>query len=137
MQDTTTNKTPRKTAHRNALIAAVLSAVVYMAAHAVLKQPALPPAARTLAAILPVPFFLFFLYSELRWIRHLDELEQRIQVEALAFAFPATVVVLMTLGLLQTAGFSLSPEGWNYRNIYFFAMVFYIAGVGVARRRYR
>jgi hypothetical protein len=125
-----------KSARRAALTAAVLSAVVYIAARAVLKQPGLAQPARTAAALLPLPFFLFFLYFEVRLIRRFDELDRRIQLEALAFAFPGIVVVLMTLGLLQVAGVSLSPEDWSYRHVWFLALVFYVLGVGFARKRY-
>ncbi len=126
-----------KPARRAALISAVVSAVVYIAARAVLKQPGLAPPLQTAAALLPLPFFLFFVYYEIRLIRRFDELDRKIQLEALAFAFPGIVVVLMTLGLLQTAGFSLSPEDWSYRHVWLLAMVFYVLGVGFARKRYQ
>jgi hypothetical protein len=137
MRDTAPTEIPLKTARRTALTAAVLSAAVYIAAHALLKQPGLAPPLRTAAALLPVPFFLFFLFFEIRLIRRLDELEQRIQLDALAFAFPGIVVVLMTLGLLQVAGVALSPEDWSYRQVWLLALVFYVLGVVLARKRYQ
>jgi hypothetical protein len=137
MQRTGPVEMPVKPARRAALATAVLSAAVYMVARAMLRKPDLWPPLRTTVAFLPLPFFLLFLYFEIRLIRRFDELDQRIQLEALAFAFPSIVVVLMTLGLLQTAGFSLSPEDWSYRHVWLLAMVLYVLGVGLARKRYQ
>jgi hypothetical protein len=69
-------------------------------------------------------------------LRRVDELERRIQLEALAIAFPAAVLLLMALALLERAT-ALSPQDWSYRHIWFFLPLFYFASLGVARRRYR
>ena len=88
-------------------------------------------------ALAPVPFFLLFILAAIRMARGLDELEQRIHLEALALAFPAVLVVLLTLGLLQVAGVALSPQDWSYRHVWAFAFLFYLVGLTLARRRYR
>lgn len=56
-------------------------------------------------ALLPVPAFVWFILCIVRGVRRLDELEQRIQLEALALAFPAALVIVFTAGLLDLAGF--------------------------------
>jgi hypothetical protein len=43
----------------------------------------------------------------------------------------------MTLGLLQVAGVALSPEDWSYRQVWLLALVFYVLGVVLARKRYQ
>jgi hypothetical protein len=70
-------------------------------------------------------------------MRNLDELQRRIQLEALAIAFPAVLLLLMTLGLLQVAGVAVSQEDWSYRHIWFIALASYAVGVKMAERRYR
>ena len=65
------------------------------------------------AALIPVPIFALFLVLFIRLIRTMDELERRIQLEALAIAYPLTVLLLMTLGLLQRA-VHLKFEDWSY-----------------------
>ena len=87
--------------------------------------------------MLPVPFFVFFLLTEVRYMRNLDELQRRIQLEALAIAFPVVLLLLMTLGLLQVAGVAISQEDWSYRHIWFLALLAYAVGVKMAERRYR
>jgi hypothetical protein len=50
-------------------------------------------------------------------------------------AFPLTLVLIMTLGLLQIA-IPLPPEDWSYRHILPLLYVFYLFGLTLARRRY-
>ncbi len=115
--------------------AAIAAFVTYFGARLLLKGPAVPY--RVAIALLPVPFFVLFIVAALRMARGLDELEQRIHLEALAFAFPAVLVVLLTLGLLQVAGVALSPQDWSYRHVWAFAFIFYFAGLALARKRYQ
>ena len=87
-------------------------------------------------ALLPVPFFAAFLWCFVTGIRQTDELERRIQLEALAFAFPATMVLLMVLGLMELAT-ELNPDDFSYRHVWAFLPVLYFAGIAFARGRYR
>jgi hypothetical protein len=66
----------------------------------------------------------------------MDELEQRIHLEALAVAFPLALILLMTLGLLELAT-KLPPEDFSYRHVWAFLPIFYFGGLALARRRYR
>ncbi len=84
-------------------------------------------------AFLPVPFFILFLVGFLRTTRSLDELHQRIQLEALAFAFPTAVVIVMALGLVQKAGY-LTNE--SFHDNWFLVAMPYFIGLLLARKRY-
>jgi len=66
----------------------------------------------------------------------MDELHRRVQFEALAFAFPAAIVLLMLLGLLQLA-IPLPPHPFDFRNIWPILPMLYFAGLALAWRRYR
>ena len=118
-------------------VTTVLFAASYAAAMAVLKTVEMPTAgARIAVALLPFPFFVAFLIAEIRLLRRVDELERKIQLEALAVAFPAAMLMMMALGLLERA-VVLNPADWSYRHTWFFLPFFYFVGLGVARRRYR
>ena len=67
-------------------------------------------------------------------IRSLDELQQRIQLEALAIAFAGTGVLGTTYGFLQSAG--LPPIEWGVW-IWPGMVTLWALGMLVARRRYR
>ena len=105
-------------------------------AAAVLKSLEMSSGVRIALALSPFPFFVAFLVTEIRVLRQVDELERRIQLEALAIAFPAAVLLLMALALLERA-VPLSPQDWSYRHVWSFLPLLYLASLGVARRRYR
>jgi hypothetical protein len=95
------------------------------------SKPAL--IAIVLVPVVPAALFLYFF---IRDIRQMDELQRRIQLEALAFAYPLTLLLLMTLGLLQLV-MDLNPADWSYRHVWQFVIVFYLFGVGLSVRRYQ
>lgn len=96
----------------------------------------LSPWLRAGIALAPLPAFAWFLREFIRSVSGMDELERRIQLEALAVAFPLTLLLLMTLGLLQIA-IELNMDDWSYRHIWPFTFVFYLAGLMRSRRRYQ
>lgn len=117
------------------LLAVAVFLVLYFLARLVLKQPDLAQPLRVTVALLPIPVFALFLFSFIRGLKDLDELERRIQLEALVIAFPLAILLIMTLGLLELA-VPLSPENWSYRHIWPFLTMFYFIGLAIARKRY-
>ena len=95
----------------------------------------LPSGARLAMAFIPTPLFALFLWNFIKGIRAADELERRIQLEALAIAFPLALVLITTLGLAQRA-VTLSFQDWSYNHVWPMLAVFYLAGVAIARKRY-
>jgi len=110
--------------------------ILYVAARYTIEQGAVSSVLRVGVALLPVPAFAFFLISFIRGLKALDELERRIQLESLAIAFPLTLLLIMTLGLLELA-VPLSPQDWSYRHVWAFLPLFYFFGLLIARRRYQ
>jgi hypothetical protein len=86
-------------------------------------------------ALLPVPVFAWLILAIVRGIRSLDELERRIQLEALALAFPAALVIVFTAGLLDLAGFH-GEGNWDLPRLLPLVLLPYWIGVALARRRY-
>lgn len=120
---------------RSVGLAGTLLLVLFFAARALLELNTLPTSLRVAIALAPIPAFIWFLWAFIRMVREADELERRIQLEALGLAFPLTLVLIMTLGLLQIA-IPLPPEDWSYRHILPLLYVFYLFGLTLARRRY-
>ena len=116
-------------------LSAMLLIVLFFGARMLLNLPNLPTALRVAIALVPLPAFVWLLWSFVRDVRESDELERRVQLEALAIAFPLTLVLVMTLGLLQVA-IPLPPEDWSYRHIWPLLYVFYLGGLTWARRQY-
>jgi hypothetical protein len=111
--------------------------VLYFAIRLFLEaNPALPRPVRLGLAFVPTPVFALFLWRFIRGLQSADELERRIQLEALAVAFPLGVLLLTTLGLVQRA-VELSFQDWSYNHVWPFFVIFYLAGLAIARRRYQ
>lgn len=108
---------------------------LYFGARMILKQDGLGAGIRVGIALLPVPVFAAFLWHAIRSIRSADEFERRIHLEALAVAFPLTLLLLTTLALMQRA-VELSAEDWSYAHVWIFLPIFYLGGLTLARRRY-
>lgn len=106
----------------------------WVAARAVLESSA-PTWLRLVAALAPTPIAGAALLAIIRGARELDELEQRIQLEALAFAFVLAVLLIMTLGLMELA-VTLNRDDWSYRHVWALLPMLYFLGVVIARRRY-
>ena len=115
---------------------ALLWILSYLGARLLLERGDLALPLRMAIAAMPVPPFAWFLLTLGRQLRELDELERRIQLEALAFAFPLALLLLMALGLFELAG-PLPPEDLSYRHVWAYLPMFYFLGLAIAWRRYR
>jgi hypothetical protein len=126
---------------RNGNVAFALSIVwiiTYFGARLVLKGMGQEQAAWGRLAVALVPFvpFAFFLWSFISYLRKADEMEQRINLEALAWAYPLAMILIMLLALLQLA-IPLNPDDWSYRHVWPFFWVFWLWGQAFARKRYQ
>ena len=115
---------------------AVLWILTYFVARGVLEAADLSSTTRIVVALIPAIPFAFFLWLFITNIGQMDEMERKIQLEAMAFAFPMAVLLLMVLGLLQLA-MPLSPDDWSYRHVWSFLPIFYFAGVALVWRKYK
>lgn len=93
-------------------------------------------AVRVAVALLPLPFFFVLLLGLIIELRRMDEMHRRIQFEALAVAFPVTLVFVMTLALVEVAR-PLDPANFGFRHIWPFLVLAYLIGLALAVRRYR
>lgn len=118
------------------LTAGLLWVSVYLLARGVLAMEFGSPLIRTAIALAPLPFFIWYLLSWMRGVAQMDELERRIELEALGFAFPATLVLMMTLGLLDIA-VALNPADFSLRNVWAMLPLLYYIGLWRAKSRYQ
>lgn len=110
--------------------------VVYLLTRRLLDSNPLPELWRIVVALIPMVPFAFFLTFTMAGVRSMDELQRRIQLEALAIAFPLAILFFMLLGLLELA-IPLSPQDWSYRHTWSYLPLFYFIGLAIASRRYQ
>ncbi|MEP6692431.1 MAG: hypothetical protein ABJD07_14820 [Gemmatimonadaceae bacterium] len=113
---------------------ALLAAAALIAASWTLKHVELGAGARLAVAFAPLPAYALFLRSMWQAIRSTDELQQRIQLEALAFTFGGTVLATIAHDYLRKAGFGAAAEEFPLLAI---MAGLYIVGVLAGRRRFR
>ena len=121
---------------KSLLLAAILFVLTVFVSMAVGEMPQLPAAIRVPIALIPAVIFAYLVYQRRRLLDTEDELEQRIQLEALSIAYPLTFLLLVVLGQLERA-MTLNPEDWDYGHIWPFVFIFYLVGLAIARKRYQ
>ena len=90
-------------------------------------------------ALSPLLPSLYYVWSVTRWIRGMDELQRRIQLEACLFATVGTIFVATAVSLLQANGISLPrlQNGLGWEGTFASIIFLYILGSLVANRRYQ
>ena len=118
------------------LVRGILWMSIYGISRGLLEMSGLSTEVRIGIALLPTPFFVWWLWTWMKGVGQMDELERRIELEALAFAFPIAVILLMTLGLLDLAR-PLSPDDFSLRHVWAMMPALYFLGLARAKRRYQ
>ena len=130
-----------KTASEKTSWAILITSIVlflgtFAVARGLLKQTDLSQTVRVILALLPIGPFAWMLWKFISGITSLDELQKKIQLEALAIAYPVMMVFLMTLGLLDIA-VGLSYENFGLKHLWYYMPLFYFLGLFIATRRYK
>ncbi len=84
-------------------------------------------------ALLPIIPSAFALWAFMRYFRGLDELQRRIQLEAVAFSFLGTCLITLTWAFQQNAGLPRFDVSWVAPLL----ILLWGIGVGIAKRRYQ
>lgn len=87
---------------------------------------------RFAVALAPVIPLVFALLAFIRFFRNIDELQQRIQLEALACAVGVTIIVTISYGFLENVGFQHIGVIWVTPLL----IAFWGIGTAIASRRY-
>ena len=123
------------TSPRRVVIAGVVWILVYVAARAALETWHPDGPLGIAAAFAPLFAFYWFVSVAQRAVKSADELQRLIQLEALALAFPTTMVVMMTLGLMEI--FHGGALELPLRDLWAMLPLFYAICFAVAYQRYR
>ena len=82
---------------------------------------------------------ILYLRALLKSFWQMDELQQRIQIEALGFALAGTVIVLTTVNVFAAEGVKLVnyPSGLGIGGVYMTTFLLWSVGVSISTFRYR
>ncbi len=117
------------------LIYAAIWLISYVGSLFVLKTLDIPKEAGIVLTVVTMLAFALFIYKYYRSIFFMDEVQIKIQMEALVTAFSLGLLLLMTLGLLDLF-INLSKDDWSYRHLVPLFVAFYFLGLFISRCKY-
>jgi NAD/NADP transhydrogenase beta subunit len=117
------------------LIYAILWCLSYVGSLFAIKSLQIPIEASVVLTFISVLAFALFIYKFFRSIVFMDEVQVKIQMEAVVLAFALGLLLVMTLGLIDLF-IVLNPEDWSYRFLVPIFIVFYFLGLFIAKRKY-
>ena len=88
-------------------------------------------------ALLPMPFFVWYLWTWMKGVAEMDELQRRIELEALGFAFPAALVVPDDHRPARSRDHSQPATTSACINMWLMLPLLYYVGLWRAKRRYQ
>lgn len=118
----------------------LIATAIYCIARLLTKHhPDWSAGARALLALAPVIPGLLYLRSWLRFIRGMDELQQRIQLCAVLYATVGTLVVATIIDTLNASGttFGLAPHGLGPGGAFMVMLVLWLVCGKIVSHRYR
>jgi len=114
---------------------AALWFVTYSISLLTIKKLSPDTAAGVILSLLPVITFAIFIYSIIKSVASMDEVQIRVQMEAAVIAFSLVLLLIMTLGLLDLV-LTLNKEDWGYRHLVPYFAIFYFVGLFISNRKY-
>ena len=117
------------------LIYAILWCLSHVGSLFAIKSLQIPIEASVILTFISVLAFALFIYKFFRSIVFMDEVQVKIQMEAVVLAFALGLLLVMTLGLIDLF-IVLNPEDWSYRFLVPIFIVFYFLGLFIAKRKY-
>ena len=118
----------------------MVAAVVYVISLFLLKHhPDWTPLTRGLVTLSPLIPGLLYVRSCLRFVRGLDELQRRIQLEAWLFASLGSLIVATVVNVLNASGVGLAglDHGLSLWGTYILTFALWLVGTAVANCRYK
>jgi len=118
----------------------VVAAVFYLVSMMLAKRhPEWSVTIRATFALVPLLPGLLYIRSLMRFVRGMDELQRRIQLEAWLFATIGTILIGMAISTLNSSGVHLErvENGLGMGQAFIIAFVLWIVGTAVANRRYK
>jgi hypothetical protein len=118
---------------RRMMAAAAAYTVLILATRLLLRGDQAESPIRPIIALLPILPVLFGVFALMSFVRSIDEMQQKIQLEAMAFSLGVTGLITFALGLVEGTGVPPVSMVWVM------PMIIALWGIGlvIATRRYQ
>ena len=125
----------KKNANRNSIIFALIHVATYLPAVLLLKHRVFGQPISLIIAIVPIITFAIFILKLIKAFSVMDEVKQRVQLEAVIIGFSLTAILIMLLFLLSLC--DISNPGWfGYAYLVCYCWLFYFVGWFISKKRY-
>ena len=125
----------KKHVNDRVIVYAVIWSLSYIGSLFALKTLDISQAAGIILTLVTILAFSLFIYKYYRSIYFMDEVQVKIQMEAVVIAFSLGLLLLMTLGLLELR-IQLNKDDWSYRHLFPMFIAFYFIGLLISRNKY-
>lgn len=125
----------KKNANRDSVIFALIHGVTYLPATWLLKHHVFDKTFSVIIATVPIITFSIFVFKLIKAFSAMDEVKQRVQLEAVVIGFSLTAMLMMLLFLLSLSDIS-SPAWFGYGHLVGYCWAFYFIGWFVSKRKY-
>jgi hypothetical protein len=124
-----------KTVNRNSIIFALIYGATYLPAVLLLKHRAFGQPVSITIAVVPIITFSIFILKLIKAFSIMDEVRQRVQLEAVVIGFSLTAMLMMILFLLSLC--DISNPGWfGYADLVGYCWLFYFVGWFISKKKY-
>ncbi len=125
----------KQKAQRNSIIFALIHGATYLPAVWLLKHRVFGQFVSVIIAIVAIIFFTLFILKFIKALSVMDEVKQRVQLEAVVIGFSLTVMLMMILFLLSLS--DISNPGWfGYGYLVCYCWLFYFVGWFSSKKKY-
>ena len=125
----------KKIANRNSVLFALLYGVTYLLAVLLLKHRVFGQLISVIIGLVPIITFSIFILKYIKAFSVMDEVKQRLQLEAVVIGFSLTAMLIMILFLLSLS--DISNPGWfGYANLLGYCWLFYFVGWFITKKKY-
>jgi len=124
-----------KNESQNSVIFALIYGATYLPAAWLLKHQMIGKPLSIIVAIIPIITFAVFVLKLIKAFSVMDEVRQRVQLEAVVIGFSLTAMLIMLLFLLELCGVS-NPGWFGYGHLVGYCWLFYFVGWFVSKKKY-
>ena len=125
----------KKTVYRHSILFAFIYGATYLPATWLLKHRVFSQPVSIFIALVPIITFSIFIFKLIKAFSVMDEVKQRVQLEAVVIGFSLTAMLMMILFLLSLSGIS-NPGWFGYAQLVGYCWLFYFIGWFISRKRY-
>jgi hypothetical protein len=125
----------KKTLNQQSIISALIYGATYIPATWLLKHHVFSQPVSIIIAIVPVITFAIFIYKYIKSFSGMDEVKQRVQLEAVVIGFSLTAMLVMILFLLSMCDVPIF-DWFGYAYLVCYCWLFYFIGWFISKRKY-